>query len=60
MRLLDAGDDFVGNLNARKYMGMTKCSKATATRDLIELTERGFIEPTGAGGRSTAYRLKIL
>ena len=33
-RLLDAGEKFEGGITTRKYAGMTKCSKVTASRDL--------------------------
>jgi Fic family protein len=55
-RLLDAGPDgFEGGINARKYMGLTDTSKATATRDLSDLVEKGCLVPCAAGGRSTSY-----
>ncbi|MBT3480366.1 MAG: Fic family protein [Opitutales bacterium] len=56
-RMLDEGPDgFEGGMNARKYISITKTSKATATRDLQKLVEIGVFEPVG-GGRSTRYRL---
>ncbi len=56
-RLLDAGrDGFEGGLNTRKYMGLTRTSRATAYRELADLVEKGCLEPTGKGGRSSAYR----
>ena len=47
---------FEGGINAKKYMGITKTSKATATRDLQNLVEIGVLQPVG-GGRSTRYNL---
>lgn len=60
-RMFDEGlGGFKGGMNARKYMGITKTSKATATRDLQYLLEIGAIELKGdAGGRSTGYHIKI-
>jgi Fic family protein len=60
-RMLDEGPrGFEGGMNARKYMGLTKASKATATRDMNQLLERGVFERLGvAGGRSTAYGLRL-
>jgi Fic family protein len=49
---------FEGGMNAGKYMGITKTSKATATRDLQDLVEKGAFLAAG-GGRSSSYRLNI-
>ncbi len=57
-RLLDAGSTgFEGDLNTRKYMGMTKTSRATAYRELADLVDKGCLRPTGKGGRSSSYEL---
>ncbi len=56
-RLLDAGGQFIGNMTTRKYAGMTKCSKITASRDLADLTTKGVLQKTADGGRSTSYVL---
>lgn len=45
-------------MNARKYILITKASKATATRDLQGLREMGVFEVQGRG-RSTHYVLVI-
>lgn len=60
-RLADTGvGNFEGGLTAKKYMGMTKVSKATATRDIKELHTLGFIEQvTGSAGRNTRYDIYI-
>ncbi len=51
---------FEGGMNARKYMGITKTSKATATRDMQQLLEMGaFIPSDKGGGRSTSYLVNI-
>lgn len=51
---------FQGGMNAKKYIGITKTSKATATRDMQELLEIGaFIPASKAGGRSTSYQLNL-
>ncbi|RDV15938.1 Fic family protein [Pontibacter diazotrophicus] len=58
-RMLDAGPEgFEGGMNARKYIAITKASKATATRDLQHLLELGAFIQEG-GGRSTRYILNI-
>lgn len=57
-RLLDAGHDgFEGGLNTRNYMGLTNVSKATATRDLVDLVEKGCLLQRPGGGRSTSYEI---
>ncbi len=50
-------DNFEGNLNTSKYAKMTHCSSDTALRDIRNLIERGILEKTPGGGRSTSYRL---
>ena len=56
-RLLDgSGDEFIEGINANKYQGITKVSKATATRHLTELLEKGCLVKIG-GGRSTRYAI---
>ena len=58
-KMLDAGPNgFEGGMSAKKYMSITKTSKATATRDLQELVEHGVFVSSG-GGRSVRYELKI-
>jgi Fic family protein len=56
-RLLDAGGQFIGNMTTRKYAGITKCSKITASRDLADLTTKKVLQKTADGGRSTSYVL---
>ncbi|QJB56534.1 Fic family protein [Pseudodesulfovibrio sp. zrk46] len=56
-KLLDAGPDgFEGGLSNKKYIGMTKTSSATATRDLKALVEAGLLVQSG-GGRSIRYAI---
>lgn len=58
-RMLEEGPDgFEGGMSAKKYMTITGASKATATRDLQELVEKGVFAPTG-GGRSTHYQINL-
>lgn len=47
---------FQGGMTAKKYMSITKASKATSTRDLQHLHELGILALKGAG-RSTFYEL---
>lgn len=59
-RLLDtAGEEFQEGINARKYQSLTKVSKATATRDLSDLVEKGCLQPLPGGGRSRRYSVRF-
>ncbi len=49
---------FEGGMTAKKYIAITKTSKATATRDLQLLTGLGALLHAG-GGRNTSYTLNI-
>lgn len=56
-RMFEAGvEGFEGGMTAKKYIAITKASKATATRDLQHLQEIGALSLQG-GGRSTRYEL---
>jgi Fic family protein len=58
-RMFEEGPEgFEGGMNTAKYMGITKASKATATRDLQEAKELGWFIQSG-GGRSTSYQLNL-
>ncbi len=58
-RMFEAGPEgFEGGMNAKKYVSITYTSKATATRDLQELSAQGVLIARG-GGRSTAYVLNL-
>jgi Fic family protein len=57
-RLLDAGKDgFEGGLSTRKYVGMTKVSRATAWREIEDMLQKGLIRALPGGGRSVAYEI---
>ena len=60
-RMLEEGTKgFEGGMNAKKYIGITRTSKATATRDMQQLLEMGaFVLSGKAGGRSTSYQVNI-
>lgn len=51
-------DGFEGGMTTRKYIGIAKTSKATATRDLQNLLELGIFELLGKG-RSTSYQINF-
>lgn len=55
-RLLDGGENgFELGISASQYQKVAKVSKATATRHLTDLLEKGLIKKTDQGGRSTRY-----
>ena len=59
-RMLDEGPKgFEGGMSAKKYIAITRTSKATATRDLQYLSGIGALRQTG-GGRSIRYHLSVL
>lgn len=49
---------FKGGLSAENYIAITKASRATATRDLIDLVQKGALIKTGEL-RHTRYWLKL-
>ena len=56
--LAEGPKGFQGGMSAKKYVSMTKASKATATRDLQDLASRGIFTTVG-GGRSTRYEINL-
>lgn len=59
-RMMREGPDgFIGGMSAKKYVSITGCSKATATRDLSELSDLGVFRQLPGGGRSTSYELVL-
>jgi len=59
-RLLDGGaSGFEGGISAAQYQAVAKVSKATATRHLADLLEKGLLRRLDAGGRSTRYVIKL-
>lgn len=50
-------EDIEGNLTTTRWAAMTRVSQDTAHRDIVELIERGILEKSDAGGRSTRYTL---
>jgi len=58
-RLLDAGPNgFTGGLSAEKYGNLTRVSKATATRDLVDLLQNEWVFTTGEH-KSTRYWVNV-
>lgn len=59
-KMLEAGTaGFEGGMTAKKYVSITKVSKATATRDLQHLAELGVFAAQGEG-RSVHYTIMLM
>jgi len=57
--LLEAEPEgFEGGLTTRKYVSMTRTSRATAYRDITDMLEKNIIIRNKAKGRSVSYKLK--
>lgn len=57
-RLLDGGErGFENGISAAQYQAVAKVSKATATRHLSDLVEKGCLARLPGGGRSTRYQV---
>ncbi len=62
-RLLEAGSPelgggFLGGMTAEKYSKITGASKATATRDLVDLLSKGLLKVEGVG-KATRYAVDV-
>lgn len=58
-RLLDGGENgFEHGISASQYQKVAKVSRATATRHLTDLLEKGCIVKLEGGGRNTRYQIK--
>ena len=59
-KILDIGsENFEGGISTKKYMAITKKSKATVVRDIQELVEKGCLEKVeGSSGRNVRYRVQ--
>ena len=60
-RLLEVGEgNFEGGINTQKYASLTKVSKATASRELKGLVEKGCLKQVeGSAGRSVRYEVMV-
>ncbi|WP_339535882.1 Fic family protein [Pseudomonas hunanensis] len=57
-RLLDGGEKgFEAGISAAQYQSVAQVSKATATRHLSDLLEKGCLRRLAGGGRSTRYQI---
>ena len=50
-------DGFKGGINTREYCRLTKCSRATAFRDLDDMLKRGMLVKRPGLGRNVSYDL---
>jgi len=61
-RLLDGNQagrgGFPEGISAAQYQALTKVSKATATRHLVDLVDKGCLIRLPGGGRNTRYRIR--
>lgn len=59
-RLLDGGaKGFEGGISAAQYQAVAKVSKATATRHLVDLLDKGCLLRLPGGGRNTRYHVAV-
>ncbi len=60
-KILDMGaENFEGGINTKKYISLTKVSKATAVRDITQLVEFGCIKQIkGTKGRNIRYEVQV-
>lgn len=60
-KILDMGvENFEGGISTKKYMSLTKVSKATAVRDITQLVEFGCIKQIeGTQGRNIRYVVSV-
>ncbi len=57
-RMLDTGaGNFIGGLTTRKYVGITKTSRATAFREISDLLDKNILHQLPGKGRSVHYDL---
>ncbi len=53
-------ENFEGGINTKKYISLTKVSKATAVRDITQLVEFGCIaQIEGTQGRNIRYKVSV-
>jgi Fic family protein len=57
-KLLEVGPEgFEGGLTTRKYVSMTRTSRATAYRDIVDMVKKGILFSNKNKGRSVSYLL---
>jgi Fic family protein len=50
-------DGFEGNLTAKKWAILGKCSPASAQRDIADLVDKGILQRNPGGSKNTSYAL---
>jgi Fic family protein len=50
-------DGFEGNITAKKWAILSKCSPASAQRDVADLVEKGVLQRNPGGSKNTSYGL---
>jgi Fic family protein len=59
-KMFEAGvAGFKEGINNRKFQNLNGCSKATATRDLTDLQQKGILANLPGAGRNTRYELVV-
>ncbi len=60
-KVLSVGkENFEGGISTKKYISMTKVSKATAIRDIQDLVEKGcVVQLSGSSGRNVRYQIQF-
>jgi len=49
---------FQGGLTTRKYVAMTRVSRATAFREMSDMVAKQVLQQNPGGGRSVSFNLK--
>jgi Fic family protein len=50
-------DGFEGNITAKKWATLARCSPASAQRDIVELVGKGVLRRNPGGSKNTSYTL---
>lgn len=57
-KMLDKGPgNYIGGITTRKYVNITKISRATAYRELADLVAKKYLKPINEKGRSAGYEI---
>jgi len=53
-------EGFEGKLTTAKWAKLNKCSHDTALRDIDDLIDKGILQRSSEGGRSTSYEMCVI